>query len=51
MAGKTKYQGKAGQCMMYAADLAAWAADLINGADMTALRAATHQQRHELVRN
>lgn len=55
MAGKTEYQDGAGQRMVYAADLAAWAADLIYGAglpaplplatvDVAALRAATRRQ-------
>ena len=52
MAGKTEYQDAAGRRMIYAADLAAWASDLIYGAglaaplplatvDVDALRAAT----------
>ena len=52
MAGKTEYQDEVGRRMIYAADLAAWAADLIYGAglsaplplatvDVAALRAAT----------
>jgi hypothetical protein len=52
MTGKTEYQDEAGRRMIYAADLAAWAADLIYGAglsaplplaamDVAALRAAT----------
>jgi hypothetical protein len=52
MTGKTEYQDEAGRRMIYAADLAAWAADLIYGAglsaplplatmDVSALRAAT----------
>ena len=55
MAGKTEYQDEAGRRMIYAADLAAWATDLIHGAglsaplplatvDVAALRAATHRQ-------
>lgn len=55
MAGKTEYQDEAGRRMIYAADLAAWAADLIHGAglpaplplatvDVEALRAATRRQ-------
>lgn len=36
MMGKTEYQNEAGQRMIYAADLAAWAADLIYGAGLTA---------------
>ena len=55
MAGKTEYQDEAGRRMIYAADLAAWAADLIYGAgltaplplanvDVAALRAATRRQ-------
>ena len=55
MAGKTEYQDKDGRRMIYAADLAAWAADLIHGAglpaplplaavDVEALRAATRRQ-------
>jgi len=55
MAGKTEYQDEAGRRMIYAADLAAWAADLIYGAglpaplplatlDVVALRAATRRQ-------
>ncbi|MGI4736589.1 MAG: hypothetical protein ACRYG7_15545 [Janthinobacterium lividum] len=52
MTGKTEYQDEAGRRMIYAADLAAWAGDLIYGAglsaplplatlDVAALRAAT----------
>lgn len=48
MTGKTEYQDQAGRRMVYAADLAAWAADLIYGAglplatvDVAALRVAT----------
>lgn len=52
MTGKTECQDEAGRRMIYAADLAAWAADLIHGAglpaplplatvDVEALRAAT----------
>lgn len=55
MAGKTEYRDEAGRRMIYAADLAAWATDLIHGAglttplplatvDVAALRAATHRQ-------
>lgn len=55
MMGKTEYQDEAGRRMIYAADLAAWAADLIHGAglsaplplatvDVEALRAATRRQ-------
>jgi hypothetical protein len=55
MQGKTEYQDEAGQRMIYAADLAAWASDVIYGAglttplhlatvDVAALRAATWQQ-------
>ena len=55
MAGKTEYQDEAGRRMIYAADLAAWAADLIHGAglpaplplatvDVELLRAATRRQ-------
>jgi hypothetical protein len=55
MLGKTEYQDEAGRRMIYAADLAAWAADLIYGAglpaplplatvDVAALRAATPRQ-------
>lgn len=55
MAGKTEYQDEAGRRMLYAADLAAWAVDLIYGAglsaplplatvDVAALRAATLRQ-------
>ena len=55
MAGRTEYQDEADRCMIYAADMAAWAADLIYGAGLTAplplaamdieaLQAATHQQ-------
>jgi len=36
MTGKTEYQDEAGRRMIYAADLAAWAADLIYGAGLTA---------------
>ena len=54
MAGKTEYQDEAGRRMLYAADVAAWAADLIYGAglpaplplatvDVAALRAATRR--------
>ncbi|GAB2845171.1 hypothetical protein [Hymenobacter ruber] len=53
--GKTGYADETGRPMIYAADLAAWARDLIHGAglaaplplatlDLTALRTAT--QRH-----
>ena len=52
--GKTEYQDEAGRRMIHAADLAAWAADLIYGAgltaplplatvDVAALRAATRR--------
>ena len=34
--GKTEYQDGAGRRMIYAADLAAWATDLIHGAGLTA---------------
>ena len=55
MVGKTEYQDKSGRRMIYAADLAAWAGDLIYGAglaaplplatvDVAALRAATLRQ-------
>ena len=55
MAGKTEYQDESGRRMIYAADLAAWAADLIHGAglpaplplatvDVEALRTATRRQ-------
>lgn len=55
MMGKTEYQDEAGRRMIYAADLAAWANDLIYGAglaaplplatvDVAALRAATRWQ-------
>ena len=55
MRGKTEYQDEAGRRMIYAADLAAWASDLIHGAglatplplatvDVAALRAATLRQ-------
>jgi len=55
MAGKTEYEDEAGRRMIYAADLAAWASDLIYGAglaaplplatvDVAALRAATVRQ-------
>ena len=55
MAGKTEYQDEAGRRMIYAADLAAWAADLIHGTglpaplplatvDVAALQAATRRQ-------
>ena len=55
MRGKTEYQDEAGRRMIYAADLAAWAADLIHGTglaaplplatvDVAALRAATLRQ-------
>lgn len=55
MTGKTEYQDAAGRRMIYAADLAAWATDLIYGAglpaplplaalDVAALRAATPRQ-------
>lgn len=55
MTGKTEYQDEAGRRMIYAADLAAWAGDLIYGAglpaplplasvDVAALRAATLRQ-------
>ncbi|SDY94154.1 hypothetical protein [Hymenobacter psychrophilus] len=55
MTGKTEYQDEAGRRMIYAADLAAWAADLIYGTgltaplplatvDVTELRAATLRQ-------
>lgn len=36
MTGKTEYQDETGRRMIYAADLAAWAADLIYGAGLTA---------------
>jgi len=36
MTGKTEYQDGAGRRMIYAADLAAWATDLIYGAGLTA---------------
>lgn len=36
MTGKTEYQDEAGRRMIYASDLAAWAADLIYGAGLTA---------------
>lgn len=53
MTGKTEYRDEAGQRMLYAADLAAWAHDLIYGAglalplplaalDVAELQAATH---------
>ncbi|MBF9144408.1 hypothetical protein [Hymenobacter properus] len=53
--GKTGYEDKTGRPMIYAADLAAWARDLIQGAglaaplplatlDLTALRMATQRQ-------
>jgi hypothetical protein len=56
MMGKTQYEDGAGRRMIYAADLAAWAADLIYGAgltaplplatlDVAALRAATLRLR------
>lgn len=55
MVGKTEYQDEAGRRMIYAVDLAAWAAGLIYGAGLTtplplatmnvaALRAATLRQ-------
>ena len=55
MTGKTEYQDETGRRMIYAADLAAWAADLIYGTglsaplslatvDVAALRAATLRQ-------
>ena len=55
MTGKTEYQDETGRRRIYAADMAAWAADLIYGAGLTAplplatvdveaLRAATHRQ-------
>ena len=55
MRGKTEYQDEAGRHIIYAADLAAWASDLIHGAglaaplplatlDITTLRAATLHQ-------
>lgn len=55
MRGKTEYQDEAGRRMIYAADLAAWAGDLIHGAglstplplatvEVAALRAATLRQ-------
>lgn len=36
LSGKTEYQDTAGRRMIYAADLAAWAADLIHGAGLAA---------------
>ena len=53
--GKTGYEDKTGRQMIYAADLAAWASDLIHGAglsaplplatlDLTALRAFPQRQ-------
>ena len=36
MTGKTQYRDGAGRRIIYAADLAAWAADLIHGAGLTA---------------
>lgn len=36
MSGKTEYQDEAGRRMIYAADLAAWATDLIYDAGLTA---------------
>jgi hypothetical protein len=53
--GKTGYEDETGRQLIYAADLAAWARDLIHGAglaaplllatlDLTALRMATQRQ-------
>ncbi|TPG59480.1 hypothetical protein EAH73_21450 [Hymenobacter nivis] len=54
IAGTAEHRDEAGRRMVYAADLAAWAADLISGAGLTAplplatvevaaMRAATHR--------
>lgn len=53
--GKTGYEDETGRQMIYAADMAAWAGDLVHGAglaaplplamlDLAALRAATQRQ-------
>ena len=34
MEGKTAYQNRTGQRMVYAADLAAWANDVVHGSDL-----------------